>query len=216
MNEVIKTPTAEQPENANPMFSGVATGYALPILIGCEESQVITGALRAAGYEAYSCDLQPTRGNSEWHYQQDIMTVLPLKKWGLVILHPDCTAMAVSGNRWYGKGMPMHQKRIDAIKWTLELWETAKIYSSRVALENPVSVIFSHLPNVHYIQPWQFGHGETKKTGFALHGLEPLSPTDIVEGREQRIWKMPPSETRKRDRSRTFEGVAAAIVDQWA
>ena len=139
------------------------------------------------------------------------MDVIPTRRWGLIILHPDCTAMAVSGNRWYGKGMPMHQKRIDAIEWTLKLWEAAKLYSDRVALENPVSVIFSHLPNVHYIQPWQFGHGETKKTGFALHGLEPLKPTDIVEGREQRIWKMPPSETRKRDRSQTFKGLLTQL-----
>lgn len=187
----------------------------MSILIGCEESQVITGALRKAGYEAYSCDLQPTRGNPEWHYQQDIMAVIPIRKWDLIVLHPDCTAMAVSGNRWYGKGMPMHQKRVEAIRWTLGLWELAKKYSDKVALENPVSVIFSHLPNVHYIQPWQFGHGETKKTGFALHGLNPLKPTNIVEGREHRVWKMPPSETRKRDRSRTFEGVADAIVKQW-
>lgn len=109
----------------------------------------------------------------------------------------------------------MHQKRLDAIEWTLRLWDEAKNHCDRVALENPVSVIFKHLPNVHYIQPWQFGHGETKKTGFALHGLEPLKPTNVVEGREQRIWKMPPSKTRKRDRSKTFSGVAAAMVDQW-
>jgi len=185
------------------------------ILIGCEESQTICGAFRCAGYEAYSCDLLPTRGNPEWHYQQDIMDVLPLAKWDLIILHPDCTAMAVSGNRWYGRGMPMHQKRLDAIDWTLHLWQEAKKHSNRVALENPVSVIFKHLPNVHYIQPWQFGHGETKKTGFALHNLPPLQPTNVVDGREQRIWKMPPSDTRKRDRSETFRGVASAIVEQW-
>jgi len=139
-----------------------------------------------------------------------------MAKWDLVILHPDCTAMAVSGNRWYGRGMPMYHKRLEAIGWTLTLWEEAKKHSKRVALENPVSVVFKHLPNVHYIQPWQFGHGETKKTGFALHGLPPLRPTDVVDGREQRIWKMPPSPTRKRDRSATFEGVASAIVEQWA
>jgi hypothetical protein len=95
------------------------------------------------------------------------------------------------------------------------LWELAKKHSDRVALENPVSVIFSKMSNVHYIQPWQFGHGETKKTGFALHNLQPLKPTNIVEGREQRVWKMPPGENRKRDRSKTFAGVASAIVDQW-
>ena len=185
------------------------------ILVGCEESQTVTKAFRDAGYEAFSCDLQPTRGNPEWHYQQDIMEVIPLRRWALIILHPDCTAMAVSGNRWYGWEMPMHHKRVSAIVWTLKLWDLAKKHSPKVVLENPVSVLFKHLPNVQYIQPWQFGHGETKKTGLALHGLEPLKPTNIVEGREQRIWKMPPSETRKRDRSKTFDGIAKAFVEQW-
>jgi hypothetical protein len=185
------------------------------ILIGCEESQTICRAFREAGYDAYSCDLEPTRGNPDWHYQQDIMEVIPMQRWDLIILHPDCTAMAVSGNRWYGKGMPMNDKRLTQVEWTKALWGLAKQYSPRVALENPVSVVFKHLENVSYIQPWQFGHGETKKTGFALHGLEPLKPTNIVEGREQRIWKMPPSETRKRDRSKTFQGIADAIVNQW-
>ncbi len=187
-----------------------------PILIGCEESQTICKAFRDAGYEAYSCDIEPTRGNSDWHYQADIMEVIPTKQWSLIILHPDCTAMAVSGNRWYGRGMPMHHKREQAVEWTLNLWELSKKHSQRVALENPVSVIFKHLPNVFYLQPHDHGHGETKKTGFALHNLEPLKPTNKVEGREQRIWKMPPSATRKRDRSQTFTGVANAIVQQWA
>jgi hypothetical protein len=143
------------------------------------------------------------------------MTVIPTNRWGLIILHPDCTAMAVSGNRWYAEGMPMNDKRKAAVAWTLQLWELAKEHSDKVALENPVSVIFKYLPNVFYLQPHEHGHGETKKTGFALHGLAPLKPTNNVAGREQRVWKMPPSETRKRDRSRTFDGVAAAIVNQW-
>ena len=188
----------------------------MPVLVGCEESQAVTKEFRAVGVEAYSCDLQPTRGNPMWHLQKDIIDVIPTRQWGLIILHPDCTAMAVSGNRWYGKDMPHHEERRKAIEWTLHLWAMAKKYSNRVALENPVSVIFKHLPNVHYIQPWEHGHGETKKTGFALHGLNPLQPTDIVEGREQRIWKMPPSKNRKRDRSKTFEGVAKAMAQQWA
>lgn len=186
-------------------------------LIGCEESGTITTAFRNAGYEAYSCDLQPTRGNKEWHYQQDVMEVIPTKSWDLIILHPDCTAMAVSGNRWYGKGKPYHSKRLASIDWTINLWALAKKYSKYVALENPVSVIFSHLlcDKVQYVQPWQFGHGETKKTGFALYNLPELKPTNIVEGREQRVWKMAPSPTRKRDRSKTYQGIADAIVDQW-
>ena len=187
----------------------------MKILIGCEESQTITGAFRQAGHEAFSCDIQPTRGETAWHYQADVMNVIPSQDWDLIILHPDCTAMAVSGNRWYGRGMPLHQKRIDAVEWTLALWGLAKKHSPKVALENPVSVIFKLLPNVFYLQPWQHGHGETKKTGFALHNLPPLKPTNIVEGREQRVWRMPPSEHRKRDRSKTFKGVADAIVKQW-
>ena len=185
-----------------------------PVLIGCEESGTLCAAFRAAGHEAYSCDLQATRGNPEWHYQQDIMEVIPSRRWGLIVLHPDCTAMAVSGNRWYGKGMPMHARRLASVEWTLGLWELAKQHSDRVALENPVSVIFSYLP-AHYVHPWEFGHGETKKTGFALHNLPPLMATDIVAGRENRVWKMGPSPTRKRDRSKTYAGIAQAIVEQW-
>lgn len=186
----------------------------MKVLVGCEESQIVCRTFRDAGIEAYSCDLQPTRGNPEWHFQQDIMEVIPVRKWGLIILHPDCTKMAVSGNRWYGRGTPRHQERLNQIEWTLRLWELAKKHSDRVVLENPVSVIFSHLPNVHYVQPWEHGHGETKKTGFALHGVDPLKPTNKVEGREQRIWKMPPSPTRKRDRSETYLGIAKAML-QW-
>jgi hypothetical protein len=185
-----------------------------PILIGCEESQTICKAFRDAGYEAYSCDIEPTRGNPEWHYQADIIEIIPTRQWSLIILHPDCTAMAVSGNRWYGNGMPRHKERLKAIEWTLRLWELAKEYADKVALENPVSVIFSYL-DAHYIQPYEYGHGETKKTGFALHNLNPLTPTNMVSGREQRVWKMPPSPTRKRDRSKTYDGIAQAIVMQW-
>lgn len=187
----------------------------LPILIGCEESQVVCKAFRDAEFEAYSCDLEPTRGNPDWHFQQDIMEVIPSREWALIILHPDCTSMAVSGNRWYGTDMPYHNKRLESVEWTVELWELAKRFSHRVALENPVSVIFKRLENVFYLQPWQHGHGETKKTGFALHNLDPITPTNIVEGREPRVWKMAPSPTRKRDRSETFDGVAQAIVSQW-
>jgi hypothetical protein len=186
------------------------------ILIGCEESQVLCGAFRKAGYEAYSCDLLPTRGNPCWHFTGDVMSLIPTRQWDLIILHPDCTAMAVSGNRWYGKGMPMHDKRNEAIKWTIQLWALAQRHTMRAALENPVSVVFKHLISpVSYTQPWEHGHGETKKTGFALYGLPPLRPTNIVEGREQRVWKMPPGPNRKRDRSETYSGIADAIVNQW-
>ena len=187
----------------------------LPVLIGCEESQTTCRAFRKVGLSAYSCDIVETRGNPEWHYHQDVSEVIPSRQWGLIILHPDCSALCVSGNRWYAAGKPKHYKRLEAIKWTIALWTLAKEYSPRVALENPVSVIFKYLPNSHYLQPWQFGHGETKKTGFALYGLLPLQPTNYVDGRKQRVWKMPPSKTRKRDRSETLQGVATAMAEQW-
>ena len=110
--------------------------------------------------------------------------------------------------------MPLNSKRQQAIKWTCDLWDLAIEHSDKTALENPTSVIFKHLPNVQYIQPYDFGHGETKKTGFALHNLPKLQPTNKVSGREHRIWKMGPSPTRKRDRSVTFSGVAQAMVEQ--
>lgn len=186
------------------------------ILIGCEESGTITTKFREAGFEAFSCDILPTRGNPDWHYQQDIMEVIPTRAWDLIILHPVCTAMSLSGNRWYGKGMPRHQERLDAIEWTVNLWELAKKHSDRVALENPMSVIFPVLDApVSWVQPWEHGEGEVKRTGFALHNLPPLKPTNIVEGREPRVWKMAPGPNRKRDRSKTFDGIASSIVSQW-
>jgi len=186
------------------------------VLIGCEESQVVCRAFRDAGFEAYSCDLEQTRGDPDWHYQQDIMEVVPARAWSLIILHPDCTAMAVSGNRWYGLGMSLHRKRQEAILWTVKLWELAKQHGERVALENPVSVIFKHLyAPVCYVQPYEHGHGETKRTGFALHNLPPLKPTKIAEGRARRVANMAPSATRKRDRSQTFQGIGRAIAQQW-
>ncbi len=186
------------------------------VLVGCEESGVVSQAFRDRGHVAWSCDLQPTRGDDNYHIQGDVMDALTLtKRWDLIILHPDCTAMAVSGNRWYGKNMPRHQERIDAVAWTLELWRKALLASDRVVLENPVSVLFKHMDNVQYVQPWEYGHGETKKTGLALHGVPPLRPTDVVEGRENRVWRMPPGPNRKRDRSKTFNGIAQAMADQW-
>ena len=191
----------------------------MSVLIGCEESGVVTAAMRALGIEAWSCDLQPTRGDPRWHIQGDVVGAVASRRWSLIVLHPDCTAMAVSGNRWYGRGMPYHRQRIDAVAWTLQLWDLATHQSPRVALENPCSVIFPPLEargaRVQYVQPWEYGHGETKRTGFALTGLPELVPTDVVDGREQRVWRMPPGPNRKRDRSKTYAGIAAAIADQW-
>lgn len=187
----------------------------LPILIGCEESQTVCTLFRLAGFEAYSCDILPTRGNPKWHFQDDVKKVIPTRRWGLIILHPDCTCMAISGNRWYGKGTPGYNDRLKAIDWTVHLWNLSTLFADKVALENPISVVFNHLPNVHYVQPYEHGHGETKKTGFALHNLPPLAPTNLVEGREPRVHRMAPGPNRKRDRSKTYAGIASAMVLQW-
>lgn len=187
------------------------------VLIACETSGKTREAFRKLGHDVISCDLLPSDDDSPYHYQGDVFDLLEDMTFDLIIMHPPCTALALSGNRWYGKGMPRHQERLDAIKWTMKLWETAKKKAYYVALENPCSVIFRYLgeSTVQYIQPWQFGHGEQKKTGLALYHLEPLVPTNIVEGREQRIWKMPPSEDRWKKRSETFQGIADAFAKQW-
>jgi len=187
------------------------------VLVACEESQAVTKEFRKLGHEAYSGDLvECSGGHPEWHYKEDVVDVVLGTEWDIIILHPPCTALAVSGNRWYGDGMEYNDLRDAAIKWTVELWESAKL-AARVgcAMENPVGVLTKVIGKPQYIQPWQFGHGETKKTGLWLHNLPELRPTDIVEGREQRIWKMGPSEDRAKLRSKTFHGIARAMAEQW-
>jgi hypothetical protein len=188
------------------------------VLVGCEESQAVTIELRKLGHEAFSCDILPcSGGHPEWHLQSDVFEEITFWRWDMIILDPPCTAMAVSGNRWYGSGKEKHNERLEAVAWTQKLWNTAISVCDKVALENPVGVLnkYGDFPKPHYVQPWQFGHGETKKTGFWLLGLHPLEPTNIVEGREQRIWKLPPSEDRGKLRSKTFPGIAKAMAAQW-
>lgn len=188
------------------------------ILVGCEENGKTRDAFAALGHDAWSCDLLPSRrlGN---HLQMDIFRAL-IKHgpWDVVILHPDCTKLTVAGNRWYGEGTAGYPYRIAAMEWTAMLWNVAKMIARvGVALENPVGVLGKTpmgKPS-QYIHPWQFGHGETKKTCLWLHNLPPLAATKIVEGREQRIWKMPPSEDRKRLRSETYDGWSEAMAAQW-
>ena len=191
----------------------------MDILVGCEESQVTTIALREMGHNAFSCDVdQCSGGHPEWHLQMDIFKAIELKKWHRMILHPPCTAMAVSGNGTYAEGKEKYHERIEAVKWTQKLWDKAISVCECVAMENPVGVLNSmgNFPKPHYVQPWQHGHGETKKTGFWLYGLEPLKPTNVVTGREQKTWKMPPSKDRGKLRSKTYPGIAKAIAKQWA
>ena len=170
-------------------------GEYMRVLVACECSGRVRRAFRGRGHDAYSNDLKPADDGSKYHIQGDCMKAIARsnnKEWDLIIMHPDCTALAVSGNRWYGKDMPRHQERLDAVQWTMDLWQLAISRCKHVALENPVGVL--PIDADQYIQPWQFGHGETKKTGLWLHNLPPLVPTDVVKGRENRIWKMGPSD----------------------
>jgi len=193
------------------------------VLIGCEESQVVCQAYRARGHHAFSCDIQPTRGNPDWHTQTDVMRAIRLDTWDLIILHPDCTAMSVSGNRWYGRGMPRHDERQRAIEWTVELWDLARKHAERVVLENPISVIWKHIPRSQYIHPYEFGHMETKTTGLALHNLPKLIETNNVKEEmdklpskeKHKVWYASPGPNRKRDRSKTYQGIADAMAEQW-
>ena len=188
-----------------------------PVLIGCECSAIVRDEFRARGLDAWSCDIKPCEGDPQWHIRGDVMDAITSRRWDFIGLHPDCTCLAVSGNRWYGRGQPRHNERVTTLAWTAHLWKLAVTRSRFAYLENPVGVIndIVGMPKPQYIQPWQFGHGETKKTGLWLNGLPPLAPTNIVDGREQKVWRMGPSKTRKADRSRTHQGVAAAMAGQW-
>lgn len=194
------------------------------ILICCEESQAICKAFRAAGHEAYSCDLQEcSGGHPEWHIQGDAIETMRSKKWDLVIAHPPCTYLTVSANRWYKDqperlsgtlvGEARRQAREEAIQFFME-FVNADV--PRMAIENPIGIMSTRYRKPdQIIQPWQFGHGETKATCLWLKGLPKLVPTNIVEGREQKIWEMSPSKDRAKLRSKTYEGWANAMVEQW-
>ena len=182
------------------------------VLTGFENSQEVLAAFIERGHTGMSCDLYHDGEKGLPHYRGDIFDVLG-EDWDLVILHPPCTNLAVSGNRWYAGT----QARADAIEFVERLWFFDG-YRGRLGLENPVGVLstMSRLgPATQYIQPWQFGHGETKKTGLWLRDLPPLVPTNIVSGRENRIWKMPPGPDRQKERSRTYSGIAQAMAEQW-
>jgi len=190
----------------------------LNILVGCEESQTICIEFRKLGCNAFSCDLQDcSGGHPEWHYKMDIFKAIDLKFWDLIILLPPCTAIAVSGNRTYAIGKPKYNERIKAIKWTQELWDFAIRSCKYVLMENPVGCLntMGNFPKPQYIQPWQFGHGETKKTGLWLYNLPNLKYGNIVKGRENIIWKIPPSKERSKLRSKTYIGIAQAIANQY-
>ncbi len=183
------------------------------ILVGCEESQAVTIELRKLGYEAYSCDLQEcSGGHPEWHIKGDVLKEAYSGKYSMGIFFPSCTHLCVSGAKHF------EEKRKDgrqqgAIDFFMEL---ANAPIEKIAVENPIGIMSSiWRPPDQIVQPWQFGHGETKATCLWLKNLDPLEPTGIVEGREQRIWKMPPGPERGKERSKTFQGIAKAMAEQW-
>lgn len=180
------------------------------VLVACEFSGTVRDAFIGGGHEAMSCDLLPTEVPGP-HYQGDVRDVLHFP-WDLMIAHPPCTHLSVSGARHFDvKRMDGRQQ--SAVSFFMML---AKADIPRIAIENPVCVMSSLWRKADQtIQPWMFGHGETKATCLWLKNLSPLKPTNIVEGREQRIHKMPPSEDRWRERSKTYQGIAQAMVDQW-
>lgn len=182
----------------------------MKVLIACEESQTVCKAFRKRGHEAFSCDtLAPSGGKPEWHIQDDVLKVLN-DDWDLMIAHPPCTHLAVSGARWFKDKKLEQAQALEFVRALLN----API--EKIALENPISIISSKVRKPdQIIQPWQFGHGETKATCLWLKNLPKLEPTNIVEGRETRIHKMPPSEDRARLRSITYQGIAEAMADQW-
>ena len=181
----------------------------MKVLVACEYSGIVREAFSKLGHDAWSCDILETEipGN---HLQCDVRKILG-DGWDLMVAHPPCTHLAVSGARWFKDKKVEQAEALEFVRLLLN----API--KRIALENPISIISTHIRKPdQIIQPWQFGHGETKATCLWLKNLPKLQPTNIVEGREQRIWKMPPGENRWKERSRTFEGIARAMAEQWS
>ncbi len=193
------------------------------VLIACEFSGVVRRAFAARGFDAWSCDLLPAEDRSNRHIVGDARDILG-DGWDLLVAHPPCTRLCNSGVRWLSAPPP--GRTLDDIR--ADLREAADLFSAfwcapipRVAVENPVmhrhakALIRGYAPPAQSVQPWQFGHGETKRTCLWLRSLPPLRPTHIVEGREPRVHRMPPSHDRWKERSRTYEGIAAAMAERW-
>ncbi len=191
----------------------------LRILIACEFSQIVCRAFRERGHEAFSADLLPTEGNPEWHIQGDVLSILD-NGWDLMIGHPPCTHLAVSGARWFNAKL---KEQNEAIGFFMQL---AGAPIPRICIENPVCIMSSvwRKPD-QTIQPWMFGHGETKATCLWLKNLPPLQPTHLERDlfcqeapleRIARVHLEPPGPDRWKNRSRTFENVALAMASQWS
>lgn len=201
------------------------------ILVNCEESGTLRRALRERGHDAWSCDLLPADDGSPHHYQCDALLVAydVDQRWDAMVAFPPCTHFAGSGARWltdhwvtakrapggryWHDGSIKRRQQAESLEFVRLLW-AAPI--PRKALENPRGMLSTlwRKPDQE-VQPWQHGHGELKATGLWLDGLPKLVPTNIVAGREQKVWLMPPGPERAKLRSRTYPGIANAMADQW-
>lgn len=204
----------------------------MKVLVACEESQTVTIELRKLGHEAYSNDLiECSGGHPEWHLQCDSVHAIKNCEWDMIIMHPPCTAMTVSGNSTYGLNLDKswkakHHVRIESVIWTQKLWDLAIKTCDRVCMENPVGVLntMGDFPKAQYIQPYHFGHMEQKKTGLWLYGLPKLIKTNDVyddmmmlpKNIRERLHYMTPGENRAKERSKTYKGIAEAMALQWA
>jgi site-specific DNA-cytosine methylase len=180
----------------------------MKVLIACEFSGIVREAFKARGHQAISCDLIETEIPGE-HYKGNVFDVIN-SSFDLMIAHPPCTHLAVSGARWF---KDKKEEQLIALEFVQKLLDAP---ISKIALENPISIISSKIRKPdQIIQPWMFGHGETKATCLWLKNLPSLKPTNIVEGRDNRVHKEPPSPERWKNRSRTYKGIAEAMAEQW-
>jgi site-specific DNA-cytosine methylase len=181
------------------------------VLVACEFSGIVRDAFRAQGHEAYSCDLLPCEKGPEYHWECDVQEALTALDWDLMIAHPPCTHLASSGARWFKGKLDEQKEAVRFVKWL-----AAEADVPRIAIENPIGVLSSkwRRPD-QIIQPWMFGHGETKASCLWLKGLPLLTPTDIVSGRQPRTHYESPGPDRWKRRSRTLQGIADAMAEQW-
>ncbi len=181
------------------------------VLVACEFSGVVREAFRARGHDAWSCDVLPTEVPGQ-HYRCDVLEVVTFG-WDLMIAHPPCTYLCNSGVRWLYTE-PGRKAKMEAATEFFDALYNAPI--SKICVENPIPHKHANLyPYDQIIQPWQFGHGETKATCLWLKGLPPLTPTRVVAGRKGKIHLMSPGPNRGRERSRTYAGIARAMAKQW-
>jgi hypothetical protein len=197
----------------------------MKVLVACECSGVVRRALRARGVDAWSCDIKPAEDGDPHHIQGDAIAAAYGQPWDAMIAHPECTYLANSSSKHLYAGMKA-ENGPDGDRWArmgaaaaffLALWNAP---IERIAVENPIMLghprrLFGIPEQTQVIQPWQHGHGEIKATCLWLKGFPPLVPSNLVDGREPRVHRMAPGPNRKADRSRTYEGIAEAIADQW-